>query len=74
MKVYVVVQGYDYEGYTDPAAVFSTLESAESFARSMKIDRHEWVDVFERELDSTVDRSGDWAWVLRVEPEKHDFR
>jgi hypothetical protein len=67
MKVYVVAHGYPYEGYTDPAAVFSTLASAESFAKSMKIGPREWVDVFERELDSTVDRSGDWAWVLRVE-------
>jgi hypothetical protein len=74
MKVYVVMKGYDYEGYTDPAAVFSTLAVAEKFAKSMKIDRHQWVDVFERELDSSSDRSVEHEWVCRVEPEKHDFR
>jgi hypothetical protein len=67
VKVYVVIKGYDYEGYTDPASVFSTLADAERFARGMKIDRHEWVDVFERELDSSSDES---EWVCRVEPEK----
>jgi len=69
MKVYVVVHGYPYEGYTDPAAVFSTLADAERFAKSMKIDRCQWVDVFERELDSAVDRSLS-DWVCRVEHKK----
>jgi hypothetical protein len=67
VKVYVVIKGYDYEGYTDPAAVFSTLAGAESFAKSMKLWHTEWVDVFERELDSSSDES---EWVCRVEPEK----
>jgi hypothetical protein len=67
MKVYVVVKGYNYEGYTDPAAVFSKQEDAETFAKSMKIDHHQWVDVFERELDSSLDRSLS-DWVCRVEP------
>jgi hypothetical protein len=33
----------------------------------MKLWHTEWVDVFERELDSSSDES---EWVCRVEPEK----
>jgi hypothetical protein len=35
VKVYVVIAGYDYQGWDDPAAVFDTREAAEALAKTL---------------------------------------
>ena len=50
-KVYVVMKGYDYEGYTDlDMKVFSNKVDAEAYAQSIKTEYVDYVSVFERVL------------------------
>ena len=51
-KVYVVIKGYDYEGYTETdLKVFSNLADAEAYAQSIKTEYVDFVDILERELN-----------------------
>lgn len=36
MKVYIVLFGYDYEGFGEPEAVFATKEMAEAYVTKKK--------------------------------------
>ena len=50
-KVYVVMKGYDYEGYTDwEMEVFTNKVDAEAYAQSIKTEYVDYVSVFERVL------------------------
>jgi hypothetical protein len=50
-KVYVVMVGYDYEGYTDlDMKVFINKEKAEEYAQLLRNDFN-YVDVIEREVE-----------------------
>lgn len=63
MKVYIVIQGYDYEGYNEPEAVFDTRDKAEKFIKEThpKVKPHksnpnyfegvsDYVSIYEKEV------------------------
>lgn len=53
MTVYVVCGGWSYEGWDKPVGVYSTKEKAEAARVDTykRYRRHDFVDVFECELD-----------------------
>jgi hypothetical protein len=57
MKVWVVLEGYNYEGYGDPQGVFSTEEAAERFAEKIRRGRYppDSVEVFEMAVDEEAE-------------------
>jgi hypothetical protein len=63
MKVYVVIKGYEYEGYSCPAAAFSDLNDAKRFVGSMERGCADYVDVYALELDEASDKSGEYEAV-----------
>jgi hypothetical protein len=58
-KVWVVLEGYNYEGYSKPEGVFSSKELAEAVAAKRRADKYQpdYVDVFEYEVDVDLDPS-----------------
>lgn len=58
MKVFVVAQWWEYEGYSEPLAVFSTKEAAEAYIAShpkWMDGKYSGADVTELELDHAAD-------------------
>jgi hypothetical protein len=55
MKLYCVIGGWDYEGYSEPEGIFSSRERAEARAEELRnsvmIAKYNYVDVIEYELD-----------------------
>jgi hypothetical protein len=50
-KVYVVMVGHDYEGYSDiDMKVFANKEDADKYAQSLETEWN-FVDVFEKEVE-----------------------
>jgi hypothetical protein len=52
MKVYVVIEGFDSEGYSEPNKVFDSLEKAETFRKELykEVFPADYVDIIELEL------------------------
>ena len=52
MKVWIVIGGYDHEGYCDPESVHASKESAEKAKEVLDAKRHGYDDVcvFEMEV------------------------
>ena len=50
MKLWVLIGGWDYEGYDKPAGVFSSKEAAES-AKASAYKGYDDLDIFEYNLD-----------------------
>jgi hypothetical protein len=51
MLVYAVIVGYNYEGYSEPAGIFSTYEKASEFYDRMDKKAYDSVEIFEYEMD-----------------------
>jgi len=57
MKVYIVLPDYDYEGYGEPIAAFTSKEAAEKCAADEKAKSRfcGFTEIFELELDYPAD-------------------
>ena len=53
MKLYVLIGGWDYEGYDNPVGVYSAKEKAES-AKGIAYKHYDSIDVLEYELDAST--------------------
>jgi hypothetical protein len=51
MLVYAVIVGHNYEGYSEPAGIFSTYEKASEFYDRMDKKGYDSVEIFEYEMD-----------------------
>ena len=51
-KVWIVMGGWQFEGYDEPVGVYSTKERAEEVAALVKEKAYDKVTVFERELEA----------------------
>jgi len=51
MKIWVVLPGYDYEGYGEPEAAFSTAKAAELYIEKQRKRRLGGREAFELEVD-----------------------
>lgn len=53
MKIYAVVEGYSYEGYSTPKSAFSTVEAAKEHAAELRKERWpaDFIDVIEIVVD-----------------------
>lgn len=50
MRLFVVIGGWDYEGYGQPDGIYSTLEAAER-AKSEAYRGYDSIEIIEYELD-----------------------
>jgi hypothetical protein len=51
-KVFVVVEFYEYEGYSEPLGVFSTNRKAEAYIKKVKKEYPNFDgEIFEKKLD-----------------------
>jgi len=50
MKIYIALNGWEYEGYIQPTGAFSTIELARAALNDDKVKGH-YQDIFEVELD-----------------------
>lgn len=57
MKVYALIGGWDYEGYSEPDGIFSTKELAEE-AKKKVYQGYDFLEIHEFELDQFKE----WKW------------
>ena len=51
MKLFAVIIGTNYEGYDEPAGIFSTYEKASEFYDIQIKKGYDSIDIFEYEID-----------------------
>jgi hypothetical protein len=52
MKLYVVIGGWEYEGYSEPTGIYSTREKADAAVEHASVNHsYNDLDVLEYELD-----------------------
>ena len=50
MKVFIVVEGFDYEGYSQPNAVFDSYDKAVEYKTELLDENVDYADIFEMEV------------------------
>ncbi len=67
MKVYVVVGGWDYEGYSEPTGVYSTKEKADA-AKQHARSNHSYdnLEIMEYDLDIGEAEGADDQWRIKA--------
>lgn len=65
MKVYVVIVGWDYEGYSEPTGVYSTKEAADKAMEHARQEHtYDTLRTLEYELDKGEAEGATSQWIL----------
>ena len=57
MKVYILIGGWDYEGFAEPIGVYTTRALAHEAKIKFATARYDQVEVLEYDVDSAEDQS-----------------
>ena len=57
MKVYILIGGWDYEGFAEPIGVYTTCALAHEAKIRFATARYDQVEVLEYDVDSAEDQS-----------------